>query len=309
MSGYKVKVTGPGGSIVFEASSPMSETRNANYDGFNIIHMPTSLLAYRNTDGRKWSITGKLVSRTADEATANASYVDLARTWLLPDFGGSGATPPILKVYAYRHKNIDGRQVILRNYSWNFPEEVDYIWQAGQAMPIIGQLGLELEEVYSAEQITGKAWKLSQGGGGSFKGGGGSTASSAFWQDFGNARTTPDPIAVANIVSPTFPSISPIMSALNTAFNNPLGVAASLTANAAGVGIGARVGVGLGENAAAVVEVTAQLPTAGNPYVSGVGVTLGATLQPPAPPLPTSSAVVDSFARSNGLPPPTIVGG
>jgi len=293
---YKVRVSGPGGTIVFEASSPLGESRSANYEGFNIVHLPTSIIAYRNTDGRKFGITGKLVSRTVEEATANAGYVDLARTWVLPDFGASGATPPILRIYGYNHTNIDGRQVVLRSYGWNFPEEVDYIWQGTQAMPIIGTLQLDLEEVYSASQVTGLAWMLARSGGGGFQGGGGQSASSAFWMDFGNARTTDDPQASAIITMPTIPLIAGIANMLNMAPINPALAASMLITTAASVIT----------NSPAIVEATSQPPLSNNPFVSGV------TTYPYSPSqsaLPMTSTVTDPFARSSeGLAPPTVIG-
>jgi hypothetical protein len=157
---YKVRITGPNGSIIFEASSNLSESRSATYSNFDIIHMPSTLHSYKNTASRKWTIGGKLISRTASEAAKNVRNLDLARSWLLPDFGTSGATPPILKIYAYNNKNLSGRQVILVAYDWTFTEEVDYITTAGQPMPVIGQLNLTLDEIYSAEQITAGAWKI-----------------------------------------------------------------------------------------------------------------------------------------------------
>lgn len=293
---YKVRVTGPGGTIVFEASSPFSEGRNANYEGFNIVHLPTSIIAYRNTDGRKFGITGKLVSRTVEEATANASYVDLARTWVLPDFGASGATPPILRIYGYNHINIDGRQVVLRSYGWNFPEEVDYIWQGSQAMPIIGTLQLDFEEVYSAGQVTGLAWKLAQTSGGSFEGGGGQSATSAFWMDFGNARTTDDPQASASITAPSVPMIAGIANILNMAPINPALAGSMLISTAASVAT----------SSPDIIEATRQPPISNNPFVSGV------TTYPYSPAqsaLPMTNTVTDPFARSSeGLAPPTIIG-
>lgn len=169
MSSHKVKLTGPGGKIVFEASSLLGESRSASYDGFSIVHLPTSLLAYRNTSGRKFDLQGKFVSRTKDEASENSKYLDLIRKWILPDFGGTGATPPILKLSGYKNNNIKDLQVILHSYSWQFPEEVDFIWAGSSPMPVIGTIQVALEEVYSAEQITAKEWEIKVGGGGSFK--------------------------------------------------------------------------------------------------------------------------------------------
>jgi hypothetical protein len=104
-----------------------------------------------------------LISRTVAEANTHANYVNLARTWVEPGFGSTGATPPILKIYGYNGKNLNGRQVVLRSYTWNYPDDVDYIWESTEAMPIIGILTLEFDEVYSAEQITAGAWKITAG--------------------------------------------------------------------------------------------------------------------------------------------------
>jgi hypothetical protein len=162
---YKVRLVGPGGQqLVFEASASISEDRSANWDSYNIVQLPAEIAAYRNSGSRHFSITGKLVSRTSEEAQQNLHYLDLARAWTLPDFGGTGATPPFLKLYGYNNNNIDGRQVILKNYSWSFPDESDYRWvgEVGktQCIPIIGGLSLTVEEIYTAEQITNKLWMI-----------------------------------------------------------------------------------------------------------------------------------------------------
>lgn len=164
MSDFKVRIVGGDGAglVRFEASSIVSENRTANYEGFNIIHLPTSLWAYRNTNGRHFSINGKLVSRTPSEARANAGYLTTVRRWMLPDFGDSGAPPPIVFLSAYNNRQINSVPCVVLSYSWSFPEEVDYIYGTPEPMPVIGTLNIDLEEAYSAEQITAGAWKMKQ---------------------------------------------------------------------------------------------------------------------------------------------------
>lgn len=169
MSDFKVTIMGGGGLIRFEASSIVSENRTANYEGFNIVHLPTSLWAYRNTNGRHFSINGKLVSRTPSEAKANAGYLTTARSWVLPDFGDSGAPPPIVFLSAYNNRKINDVPCIVLSYNWSFPEDVDYIYGTLEPMPVIGTLNIDLEEAYSAQQITNGNWKIApQNEGGSF---------------------------------------------------------------------------------------------------------------------------------------------
>jgi len=165
---YKVLITGGGGLVRFEASAPVSESRVSNYEGFNIVHLPTSLWAYRNTNGRHFSITGKLVSRTSGEATANAGYLTTVRSWILSDFGNSGAPPPIVFLTAYSNKQINKVPCIVLSYNWTFPDDVDYIYSASEPMPVIGMLTIELEEAYSAKQITDREWAIDIQNGGNF---------------------------------------------------------------------------------------------------------------------------------------------
>lgn len=165
---YKVEIYGDGGYVEFVASSPVSESRVANYEGYNIVHLPTSLWAYRNTNGRHFSITGKLVSRTKGEAVANAGYLTTVRRWVLPGFGSTGSTPPIVFLNAYGNKRIKKVPCVVLSYNWTFPDDVDYIFGVAEPMPVIGILTIELEEAYSAEQITNGDWKIDPQSGGEF---------------------------------------------------------------------------------------------------------------------------------------------
>lgn len=158
----KVKIVGKNTKVVFAVTpSSLSEGRTANYDTWNLVHTPVDLYAYRNTTSRNWEIQAVLVSRTEKEAIANAKALNTVRSWLLPDFAASGAPPEILKFSAYNDPNINSVTCILRNYSWNYPSDVDYVFVADHKMPIIGTLGISLIEIYSAKQIQeAQIWKI-----------------------------------------------------------------------------------------------------------------------------------------------------
>lgn len=296
---YKVRLNGPGGEVVFEASAPMGESRQAEYDGYNIVHLPTSLISYRKTSSRAWAITGKLVSRNVNEANANASYLNLLRSWILPDFGSTGATPPILTIYAYRNRAINGRKVVLKSYNWNFPEDVDYIFEGVEPMPVIGTIEVQVEEIYSAEEVTNGAWKINtSAGGGSFLTGDGET-NSAFTIDVGFGRV--DPLRTA---LPSSSNITPVMSALGSNGN--------ITIPGAIAGSIARTLGNAALNSSAVREVTNSLPPVvrnvlvggGNIAITEIGkaVTTGVSTatQPTQQP--------NGFNRTDSLPAPTPVG-
>lgn len=287
---FKVRLTGPGGEVVFEASAPLSEQRAAEYGNYDIIHMPTALLSYRKTSSRTWTISGKLVSRTADEANANVRYLDLIRRWLLPDFGVTGATPPVLTLYGYRNNNIDGRRVVLKSYGWNFPEEVDYIYSGNQPMPIIGNIEVAVEEIYSAEEITNGDWRLSLGNAGKFITGE-DESSSSFTLNLGYGRT--DPLSTTQISSS---NVSSVMSALAAGKPTIPGVIAGTIARTLGTAA---------LNSPAVRAVTGNLPpvlrnilvSGGNVVIGEVGKTVTGTVSSA-----TQPSATPGFNRGASLP-------
>lgn len=156
---WKVKLRGTNGLAVFDASAVVPESRRANYESYNLVHMPADLYAFRNTSSRTFGVQARLVSRNAGEANKNTKVLSLIRSWILPDFvgrlGAPGAPPPILKFSAYNNTNIKELNVVITSYSWTFDDQTDYIFKGViDPMPVIGNLSVELLEIYSAQQIT-----------------------------------------------------------------------------------------------------------------------------------------------------------
>lgn len=169
MSSFKVRVQdSKNRAIFYEASPTVGESRNASYTNYQLIHMPADMLAYQSTTSRTFQLAGPLVSRNADEARANLGFMNLARQWVLPNFGQGvgtpgkeGSTPPILKLWAYNNDNINGVQVVLESYSFSLPNDVDYIHEGVTVpFPTLMTLNLTLKELYSAEQLSQGAWRI-----------------------------------------------------------------------------------------------------------------------------------------------------
>lgn len=300
-SSYKVLITGGGGLVRFEASAPVSESRVANYEGYNIVHLPTSLWAYRNTNGRHFSITGKLVSRTPNEAEANAGYLTTIRSWMLPGFGKTGSTPPIVFLTAYNNKHISSVPCIVLSYNWNFPDDVDYIYATKEPMPVIGIITIELEEAYSAEQITNGAWKIGVQSGGSF----------SYSGEPGSASSG-GPISVR-----TSPSYGPGFRGITGSGEKPIGFPTLGGALTLSPGIIAKLPsaafnlVGAATNSPVLSTIAQEITgLLNNRFISGSSpqqiLNNSTTGTPPF--VPPASVTVDPFGRSTNLSIPTFGG-
>ena len=240
---FKVQLSCDNESVIFEASIPIGESGAVNYSTYEIVHLPTDIWAYRNTSARRFSLNGHFVSRTPEEADLNARYIDLIRSWRHPDFGGTGAVPPILRLSGYHNNNINEQPVLLTSYSVTYADDVDWIFQGTVPMPIICGIQFEFVEAYSPEEITAKAWKTKiNNATGMFSYGAAATVSEAGAVGLGDSIT--GGLNIPNIASSgSFPGLAAMSGIGNTASNllntaskiaetpNPLGALGISTSN------------------------------------------------------------------------------
>lgn len=102
--GYKVRLhavrgyPSREGTVVFDVSPTLSESRSVEYAGVTPVHMPGSIQVYKKTNSRTFSLVAKLISRNQEQATTNMRYLQLLRGWTMPYFGlrsqFDGPTPP-----------------------------------------------------------------------------------------------------------------------------------------------------------------------------------------------------------------------
>lgn len=160
--------------IKFLANPTITDAREASYDSVAISHHPGEILKYRSTNSRAWSLSNiKLVSRTAAEATENLKKLNMIRSWVMPYYGQGtaeefnlmfGAPPPVLIFSAYGSSNIDEHPVVLLNYNFSYPNDVDYIEcqtdetagiMAGTPFPVLCDISITLKESFSPAQFSG----------------------------------------------------------------------------------------------------------------------------------------------------------
>lgn len=153
--------------VVFDVMPTIEEGRTASYDAVPIIHHPGDILKYKSTSSRSWSISATLASRTAEEAAHNRKIINTIRSWVMPFHGlgteksaGAqylGAPPPILTLKAYGDRMIGPVKCVLEQYSWQWPNEVDYIPTKDflEPFPVIIQISLNLKESFSPAEYSG----------------------------------------------------------------------------------------------------------------------------------------------------------
>lgn len=157
--------------VILSKVSPttISESVSVNYEDIQPLHSPGSTKVYKNTSNRSYgSVNIRLVARDNLEADYILRCMNLVRAWTKPYFGINtfreldnlgrghlfGAPPPILNLSCYGKTHIKDVAVVLTNYSWSWPYDVDYIAASNnEPVPVIFDLSLSLEETLSLDQL------------------------------------------------------------------------------------------------------------------------------------------------------------
>lgn len=174
MSELKVMITqepvGIRTTVVFDVMPTIDESRSVQYEPFTPLHHPGEILKYKNTGGRAWSITAKLVSRNVEEASKNYAMIQAIRSWAMPYYGAGtqkthpdilGAPPPILTLQAYGKNMIGPVKCVMDNYSWQWPNDVDFLpavdFATGEnrPFPVILNVSISLKESWSPAEFSG----------------------------------------------------------------------------------------------------------------------------------------------------------
>lgn len=145
------------GIVIFDVQPIVSESGSATYAPIDDIRQAASMLIYMGSPSRDFSITAKFVSRTRIEATQNSRYVQLLRSWRMPEATGGDfniTTPSRLTLLG-----LNGwfNQVTVRmtNLTIESPDDVDYVQSYdGQKVPIVWPVTISLKEARSPTNLT-----------------------------------------------------------------------------------------------------------------------------------------------------------
>jgi len=131
----------------------LSESRAAAYEAESLLHSPESFSAYTSTEQREFTLESRFFCRNTDDARANNTIINVVRSLVMPDYNKSGSPPTPIKLYAYGSWHIHGLPCLVTSYSFDFPNDVDYITTEDFSVPVIFNLSITLKEQHSVKQL------------------------------------------------------------------------------------------------------------------------------------------------------------
>lgn len=144
------------GAVIFEVQPNISESGSVSYFEIGDVRQAANMMIYMGTPSREFSIQGRFVSRTENEAYANWRYVQLLRSWRMPEKRGGGVnlkTPSRLKLSGFGDwfNNIHVR---ITSLNIEMPDTTDYIRTFnGKDVPIVWPVTVTLKETRSIEAL------------------------------------------------------------------------------------------------------------------------------------------------------------
>lgn len=148
---WRARLSGAIGEFVFPYTPTISISGGAQYEEVPITHQNYSFFAYQNSKAETITVSGPFYVEDASQAPAWTQAVNFLRasTKMFPD----GNPPIILKFNAYGDYVFKDVPVIVKNYSVDLPNGVDYISGGGSHVPIKSNFSVTLQPIYSREQV------------------------------------------------------------------------------------------------------------------------------------------------------------
>lgn len=118
--------------LLFPYTPTISDTATVNYDVYEPVHGNQNFSAFRNRASKEIQVVGTFTSMNQPEARANLAYLHFLRTITQMYFGtqseNRGTPPPILLFNAYGSAVFNNVPVIVTNYNYEMPTDVDYVY-------------------------------------------------------------------------------------------------------------------------------------------------------------------------------------
>lgn len=118
-------------ALVFPYTPTVSMTHTANYNSLDVTHSNYPFLSYQNSKVEQITITGEFYCETSVDALYWLATVHFLRSVTKMAFGDSGGDtgqpPPVLKLNGYGDYVFNNVPVVVKSFTAELPNGVDYI--------------------------------------------------------------------------------------------------------------------------------------------------------------------------------------
>lgn len=123
--------------VVFPYTPTVQISHDVNYGTYDIVHSNYQPHYYTNSQNPSLSVTATFTAQTQHDALYSAAAIHFFKSMTKMDFGEgnrgtsgtgmAGMPPPVLLFSAYGILNSKNIPVVLKNFSYTLPEDVDYV--------------------------------------------------------------------------------------------------------------------------------------------------------------------------------------
>lgn len=148
---WRARLTCPLGELVFPYTPTIGIQGGASYEETPITHQNYSFFSYQNSKAESISVSAPFYVEDAMQAEVWIKAVNFLRatTKMFSD----GNPPIILKFNAYGDYVFKDIPVIIKSYSIDLPNGVDYISTGASHVPIKSNFSVSLQPIYSREKV------------------------------------------------------------------------------------------------------------------------------------------------------------
>lgn len=171
---YRIPLLGPAQNtlvsrargIIFPYTPTINQQNQVEYGQYDLSHTNYSSAGYNRTRMGNIQVVGDFINQTIDDAKYTLAVMHFIRTASKMHFGvddpDAGTPPPILNFNAYGVMNFKNIPVVITDYTFNYPNNYDYIKISDVNvldnteinLPVIMSISIGLMPVYRPGSIT-----------------------------------------------------------------------------------------------------------------------------------------------------------
>ena len=144
------------GTIQFPYTPTLSVITQTGYSSYDLTHSNFQQRAFEMASNTEFNMAAPIIIRSEEEAQSVLKMGQFLRGALKMNFGwrdeDAGLPPPVLRLYA--HGIYTNVPILVRDFTWNLDQDVDYIKVAsGERVPVQQTFVLSLTTTYSPKNV------------------------------------------------------------------------------------------------------------------------------------------------------------